>query len=202
MRYRLMGGNINIIPTPSGNQTLILWYSPKLAALLQDADCTNIGTSGWLRYVICRTAKYMIDKEQEGANTDKLDAEILFLKSRIENAASNRDAGIADTISETRQDPVYGGNGWGGNQGGWALFPMCFSNDIGNLLLTHPILNGYRSLGMIALCVFASYFFYENRRELCGCVSLSGMGKNGTICESISSFRNFISDIIKRCSKK
>lgn len=121
MRYRLMGNNINIIPTPAGSQTLLLWYSPRLPALLRDTDLTTLGVSGWLRYPIVRAAKYAIDKEQEGANTDKLDAELLFLKTRIEQAASNRDAGIADTISETRQDPVYGSSGWGGasGMGGW-----------------------------------------------------------------------------------
>ena len=121
MRYRLMGNNINIIPTPAGSQTLVLWYSPKLPGLLKDTDITTLGNSGWLRYPIVRAAKYAIDKEQEGANTDKLDTEILFLKNRIEQAAANRDTGIADTISETRQDPVYGSSGWGcaGGMGGW-----------------------------------------------------------------------------------
>ena len=120
MRYRLMGNNINIIPVPAGGQNLILWYSPKLKALLKDTDCTTIGTSGWLRYVIVRAAKYALDKE-EGSDTSSLDEELLFLKKRIEDAASNRDAGIADTISETRQDPIYGGTGWGGgtSSGGW-----------------------------------------------------------------------------------
>jgi len=121
MRYRLMGNNINIIPTPAGSQTLILWYSPKLPGLLKDTDLTTLGNSGWLRYPIVRAAKYAIDKEQEGANTDKMDAELLFLTARIEQSASNRDAGIADTISETRQDPVYGGTGFAGGSanGGW-----------------------------------------------------------------------------------
>lgn len=118
MRYRLMGNNINIIPTPAGNQTLVLWYSPRLPSLLMDTDLTTIGTSGWLRYVIARTAKYALDKEQE-TDTTKYDNEIIYLKTRIEQAASNRDAGQADTISETRQDAVYGGNGFGGGQGGW-----------------------------------------------------------------------------------
>lgn len=119
MRYRIMGNNINIIPTPAGNQTLIAWYSPRLPQLLLNTDLSTIGVSGWLRYVIVRTAKYMLDKE-EGMDTSKLDTEILFLKTRIEQAAQNRDAGIADTISETRQDPLYGGS-WGGgsSSGGW-----------------------------------------------------------------------------------
>jgi hypothetical protein len=121
MRYRLMGNKINMIPTPAGNQQVRLWYSPRLPALLADSDLTNIGTSGWLRYPIVRAAKYALDKE-EGSDTSKLDAELLFLKKRIEETAQNRDAGEADTISETRQDPLYGGNGFasgGGGQAGW-----------------------------------------------------------------------------------
>lgn len=121
MRYRIMGNKLNIIPTPAGNQNLIMWYTPKLAALLQDTDFTTIGTSGWLRYVIVRAAKYSLDKE-EGSDTSKLDAEIVFLTDRINSMASNRDAGIPDKISETRVDPVYQGTGFGGGSssgGGW-----------------------------------------------------------------------------------
>jgi hypothetical protein len=120
MRYRLMGNKVNIIPTPAGNQQIRMWYSPKLPALLKDTDLTTLGYSGWLRYPIVRAAKYALDKEE--SNTDKLDAELLFLKTRIEQTSQNRDAGIPDTISNTRQDPVYGGTGFGGSggsQGGW-----------------------------------------------------------------------------------
>jgi hypothetical protein len=119
MRYRLMGNNINFIPTPAGNQQVRLWYSPRLKGLLADTDCTTIGFSGWLRYVIARSAKYALDKE-EGTDTGKLDQEIAFLKMRIEQAASNRDAGVPDTISETQQNPNYN-SGWGsgGGNAGW-----------------------------------------------------------------------------------
>ena len=120
MRYRIMGNNINIIPTPAGNQTLIMWYSPRLPAMLSDNNLTTVGVSGWIRYPIVRAAKYALDKE-EGSDTSKLDAEILFLKKRIEEAAQNRDAGIPDVISETRTDPIYGGTGFAGgsSSGGW-----------------------------------------------------------------------------------
>lgn len=120
MRYRLMGNNVNIIPTPAGNQQIRMWYSPKLPALLQETDLTTLGYSGWLRYPIVRAAKYALDKEE--SDTTKLDGEILFLKKRIEETSQNRDAGVADTISQTRQDPLYGGTGFGsggGAQGGW-----------------------------------------------------------------------------------
>lgn len=120
MRYRIMGNNISFIPVPSGNQQLRLTYAPILKGLLADKDLTTIGFSGWLRYVIVRSAKYALDKE-EGTDTSKLDAELLFLKTRIEQSAINRDQGQPDTISETRKDSVYGGTGWGqgGGQGGW-----------------------------------------------------------------------------------
>ncbi len=120
MRYRLMGNFVNIIPTPAGNQQIRMWYSPKLPALLQDTDLTTLGYSGWLRYPIVRAAKYALDKE-EGSDTSKLDQEIAYLKTRIEQASQNRDAGVPDTISPTRQDPLYGGSsfGGGGNNAGW-----------------------------------------------------------------------------------
>lgn len=120
MAYRLMGNFWNIIPTPAGNQQIRAWYSPRLPALLQDSDLTTIGYSGWLRYPIVRAAKYALDKEE--SDTSKLDAELLFLKQRIEEASQNRDAGIPDKISNTRQDPIYGGTGFaiaGGASGGW-----------------------------------------------------------------------------------
>lgn len=121
MRYRMMGDKLNIIPTPAGNQQLRMWYSPKLPNLLADTDCTSLGFSGWLRYPIVRMAKYALDKE-EGTDTSKLDAEILYLKTRIEQAAQNRDSGVPDTISPTRIDPAYGGTGFaggGGSPAGW-----------------------------------------------------------------------------------
>jgi hypothetical protein len=129
MRYRLMGlltatgyqQMLNIIPVPAGSQNIVLWYAPKLPALFKDTDLTTLGFSGWLRYVIVRAAKYALDKE-EGTDTAQLDAELLFLKQRIEQSSTNRDIGVADTISETRQDSAYGGTSWGGSgsgQGGW-----------------------------------------------------------------------------------
>lgn len=121
MRYRLMGNFVNIIPTPAGNQQIRMWYSPKLPALLLDTDLTTLGYSGWLRYPIVRAAKYALDKE-EGSDTSKLDQELVFLKKRIEETSQNRDAGVPDTISNTRQDPLYGGNGFasgGGGNAGW-----------------------------------------------------------------------------------
>lgn len=118
MRYRIMGNLLWIIPTPAGGQNLVLWYTPKMPELLQDTDLTILGQSGWLRYVIVRMAKYLLDKE-EGTDTSKLDAELLFLKTRIEQMSQNRDIGMPDKISETRVGPYDGSGFGGGSSGGW-----------------------------------------------------------------------------------
>jgi hypothetical protein len=107
-----MGDKIEFIPTPSGNQSFRLWYIPRLRELLRDTDTTDVSISGWIQYVIVRAAKYALDKEE--SDTSKLDAELLYLKERIESSASNRDAGIPDTISNTRSS-----SGWGNGRGGF-----------------------------------------------------------------------------------
>lgn len=120
MEYRVMDNNIIFIPTPSANQPIRVWYLPRLKELLSDTDITdNMSISGWMRYVIVRASKYALDKEE--SDTTKQDAEILYLKSRIEESASNRDAGQPDSISDTRNSyNGWGRSGFGGNgRGGW-----------------------------------------------------------------------------------
>lgn len=120
-RYRVVGNTLGFIPIPAGNQQMRIIYAPILPSMLADTDLTTIGYTGWIRYVIVRAAKYALDKE-EGSDTTKLDAELVFLKKRIEESAVNRDAGQPDTISDTRKVGSYGGNGFGsgfGSNAGW-----------------------------------------------------------------------------------
>lgn len=119
MRYRLMGSNIELVPTPSGNQVIRLNYIPRLKQLLADTDMTTMGISGWIEYVIVRAAKYALDKEE--SDTSKLDQQLAWLDQRIKGSAMNRDAGQADTISDIRANRYngQGGSGWGGMSGGW-----------------------------------------------------------------------------------
>lgn len=99
LEYRLVGQKIMFIPTPSAGMTFGLWYFPRRPRLLQGSDMIDT-INGWDQYIIARAAKYALDREE--SDTDKLDAEILFLKTRIEEAAQNRDAGQGDTVSPTR----------------------------------------------------------------------------------------------------
>jgi hypothetical protein len=114
LQYRLMGNNIEFIPTPSGNQAIRLWYIPRLTELLQDTDTTDTGISGWIEYVIVKAAYYALTKEE--SDTTSLVMQLAHLQKRIEESAANRDAGMPDTISDIRR----GGRGWGwdGGRGG------------------------------------------------------------------------------------
>jgi hypothetical protein len=120
LQYRIVGNTIRFIPQPSSNQPIRIWYVPRRTQLLKDTDVTD-GYNGWTNYVIARAAKYALDKEE--SDTSKLDAEILYLKQRIEESAPNRDEGQPDTISDGRMASGFGPDGGGGWQGpfgtGW-----------------------------------------------------------------------------------
>jgi hypothetical protein len=109
LQYRVMGSNVQFIPTPAGNQVIRMWYIPRLPQLLKDNDLTTIGTSGWLEYVIIRSAILALTKEE--SDTTALSAALIDLRHRIENSAQNRDNGVPDTISNTNIWGNWGGDG-------------------------------------------------------------------------------------------
>lgn len=119
LQYRLMGNNLEFIPTPSGGQKIRIQYIPRLQQLLEDTDITTIGISGWMEYVILKAAILALTKEE--SDTTALATQLQYTIERIQDSAMNRDVGQPDTISDTRQ----GGwdSGWGGGRngaiGGW-----------------------------------------------------------------------------------
>lgn len=120
MQYRLLGKQIEFIPTPSAGQTIRLWYIPRLTELLQDTDTTDTGISGWIEYVIVKAAYLALTKEE--ADTSSLVMQLAALTKRIEETAANRDAGLPERISDARANSGsgYGGGGYGnGGRGGW-----------------------------------------------------------------------------------
>lgn len=113
LQYRVMGSNIEFIPTPTAGQQVRLWYIPRLQELLNDTDITTTGISGWIEYVIVKAAYYALTKEE--SDTSSLVMQLTALNDRIISSASNRDAGQPDKISDTRSG---NGNGWGSGFGG------------------------------------------------------------------------------------
>lgn len=99
LRYRLVGSQIEFIPTPQASQTVQVWYVPRMTQLLQDNDMLD-GLSGWTEYVVVDAA--IKAREKEESDVSVLMARKQALLMRIEEAASNRDAGLPDTISDSR----------------------------------------------------------------------------------------------------
>jgi hypothetical protein len=119
LQYRIMGNNIQFIPTPSANQTIRLWYVPRLAELLLDTDTTTTGISGWTEYIITDVAIKILQKEE--SPVDVLALQKGELIKRINASAANRDQGMPDKISDTRQGDWSSGwsGGTNGAIGGW-----------------------------------------------------------------------------------
>lgn len=121
LQYRLLGTNIEFIPTPSAGQGIRIWYIPRIKELLLDTDITVTGISGWNEYIIVKAAYYALTKEE--SDTSSLVMQLVALTKRIEETAANRDAGQPDKISDTRTNNGgwgYGmGGGWNGSTGGF-----------------------------------------------------------------------------------
>ncbi len=119
-RYRVMGTELHMIPTPSGGQFLRLWYIPRLTQPLLDTDVLD-GVSGWTEYVIVDAAIKALQKEESDVSV--LYAQKVALRARIEESGMNRDAGQPDCISNTRTGSErwggFGGPGFDGSFGGY-----------------------------------------------------------------------------------
>jgi hypothetical protein len=117
LRYRLSGSKLWLTPTPQGEQTIRLWYVPRVVPLVNDADVAD-GVSGWLEYVVVDVAIKAMQKEESDVSV--LLAQKVALIQRIESAAENRDAGspatVADVQSTSGAWPYNAGLG-----GGWTL---------------------------------------------------------------------------------
>lgn len=106
LRYDVIGSNIMFIPTPSGGQFLRIWYIPKMLEMLADTDILD-GISGWTEYITTDAAIKAKMKQEDDVSA--LMAKKMMLKQRIEESASNRDAGEPQTVSDLRSySGLYG----------------------------------------------------------------------------------------------
>lgn len=117
IRYRILGNQLLMIPTPQPGQQLRIWYIPRMSTLLKDTDVVD-GVSGWTEYIAVDAAIKALMKEESDVTALMMQKQALI--DRIEAAAENRDAGAPDTISDTRRmTNLYGHGGmgdgpWGG----------------------------------------------------------------------------------------
>jgi hypothetical protein len=114
MRYRIVGSNLNFIPTPSAGQTIRMFYVPRMVSLLKDTDQVD-GVSGWTEYIVIDAAIKALQKEESDISPLLLAKQAMT--DRIESAAENRDAGEPEVISSTRRWSDTWGFGDGGDSG-------------------------------------------------------------------------------------
>jgi hypothetical protein len=116
MSYRVMGSKIQFIPVPSANQYIRLWYIPRMKQPLADTDILD-GISGWTEYVIIDAAIKAMQKEESDCTVLGLQKAAII--KRIEDSAANRDASVADTITDNRSIGSRYGNNTSGSK--WFL---------------------------------------------------------------------------------
>lgn len=117
LRYRLMGNQIELLPIPGANQSIRLWYIPRLTMLLKDSDVTTAGVSGWIEYVVIDAAIKALQKEESDVSV--LMSQKQALVARINGSAQNRDAGQPETISDSRNRSGGPHDGW--SNSGWGM---------------------------------------------------------------------------------
>ncbi|MBK8455606.1 MAG: hypothetical protein IPL34_20210 [Thiofilum sp.] len=110
LRYRVVGNNLMLIPTPSAGQYIRMWYIPRMQTLTALADVAD-GVSGWTEYIITDAAIKCAQKEETDVTVLAMQKAALI--KRIEETAMNRDAGQPDTISNVRSQLER----WGGDFG-------------------------------------------------------------------------------------
>lgn len=202
MRYRWVGNNLFLIPTPSAGQKIRLWYIPRLQQPLQETDLLD-GVSGWLEYVIVDAAIKALQKEE--SDTMRLSMQKQALIQRIQDSATDRDVGRPDSISDVRQSGYWGsmsgGYGWPGPVGGFALLPpIAAATNFANHHLTHAEFFSQRGLTYIALVIALSYLFNLRNSKFGSGITFARI--RNFISSRSSHFFSHIRHIIKLGSNK
>lgn len=100
LRYRLWGGNLQIVPISQAGQTIRIWYSPRANQLINDTDTVD-AISGYEEYIVADVCIKALAKTEEDVSV--FAAQKAALLMRIESAAANRNVGEPNTVSDSRR---------------------------------------------------------------------------------------------------
>lgn len=100
VRYRAIGSTIKIIPKDNAPGTYRLWYIPRFTDLVDDSDTLQADLEQWHEYVMVDVAIKLLAMEESDVSV--LMAQKAALQNRIQNAASNRDAGQPEVVTRVR----------------------------------------------------------------------------------------------------
>lgn len=114
LRYRLNGTNLFFTPIPAANQTIRLWYVPRMTQLVSDSDTVD-GVSGWTEYIIVDACIKALAKEESDPSVFMNQKQGIL--QRIESAAENRDAGSPATVADVQRGDMWFPAGSGSGDG-------------------------------------------------------------------------------------
>lgn len=101
VRYRLVGNNLKLTPTPDATGIIRLWYVPVATKLVLDSDSLN-DFNAYSEYVIVDAAIKMMQKEESDVSV--LFAQKQALIDRIRGKAAQRDAGSSGSVTDIYAD--------------------------------------------------------------------------------------------------
>jgi hypothetical protein len=123
LRYRIMSnsgptnsgtntGTLFLTPLPAANQTLRLWYIPRLTELVSGSDTVD-GVSGFQDYIPVEAAIKALMKEESDVSALQTRKQILL--KQIQDSAAGRDVANPQTVSDTQWSDYQfpANNGWG-----------------------------------------------------------------------------------------
>jgi hypothetical protein len=108
LRYRIQGDQLWMNPLPQINQTIRLFYVPKMVTLVADDDEVQ-GVSGWTEYIIIDAAIKCLQKEESDVSVLMNQKEAML--KRIEAMSENRDAGMPSTVADAQNSNSFYPNG-------------------------------------------------------------------------------------------
>lgn len=98
-RYRIVGSNIEFLPSAEAPGSYRIRYVPLLVPLSSDSDTFN-GHNGWEEYaVVCAAIKC---KDKEESSTTVLERERERLEKRLQTLIDNRDQQEASRVGDVR----------------------------------------------------------------------------------------------------
>lgn len=105
--YRLRGGNIELLPTPTDAYTVLLWYVPSATQLATDSQ-TYDTISRLDDYLIAYASRLVAIKDKNWDLRDACKEILLELESEIDVLARNRDRNSPPRIHDVYQTDRWG----------------------------------------------------------------------------------------------
>lgn len=105
--YKIIGSNIELLPTPAEDHETLLWYATTASQLTLDGDQFDV-YDRLDDYIIWWAAREIADERGDWERSDRLSAKIAAMTADIQTLAHHRDLSGPARIVDLRQADRYG----------------------------------------------------------------------------------------------